>query len=253
MAGRTWQRLEINGGQVADTVGGWRLTLPPLIRGYTDAQVQDARARRRRAYPRRPGLRLRLRARFSHGDGRLLGTAGFGFWNAPFSDPTVWGPALPQAAWFFYGSAPGDLPLALEQPGRGWFAATIDATRPQAWALAPLALPILTLNQWSPLRRRIWPWLRQRCGISFAPLGEEMTSWQVYELVWRPDGCRFLVNSDPVLETPHSPAGPLIFVCWLDNQYLVLTNRGRFRWGTLPLPAAQWLEVADLTLDPVGT
>ena len=98
-------------------------------------------------YPWSPGTRLRLRARFSHPPDQLIGTAGFGFWNAPFGDPTVRRPALPQACWFFFASAPTDLPLAPAGPGRGWFAATMDATGGSALALIPLAPALLLLNQ----------------------------------------------------------------------------------------------------------
>ena len=79
-----------------------------------------------------------MRARFSHTAGELRGTAGFGFWNAPYGDPTQRRAALPAALWFFFASATNDLPFA-PPPGHGWFAATLDATTPRALALVPLA------------------------------------------------------------------------------------------------------------------
>ena len=250
---KTWRRLEINGGQVSD-IPHWRFQLPPIKGGYADAQIDDygplTKKWRlsRRHYPWHPGVSVRLRARFSHPTGKLLGTAGFGFWNAPFGDPTVPWPALPQAAWFFYASAPSNLPLAAEGPGRGWFAATLDTTTGRAKALIPVAPLVLLLNQSERLRQRIWPWLRRQLGISFAPLPCLMTDWHVYELNWMLDGCSFFVDGELVLETPFSPRGPLGFVCWLDNQYMVLEGNGRFCWGTLPISITQWLEVADLSL-----
>lgn len=246
-------RLEQGGGRVA-VDGTIRMALPVGVSHYANAQLDDyAAAPSRSNYPWRPGTILSLRARFSHEPGDLVGTAGFGFWNAPFGDPSTRWPALPQATWFFFAAAPTDLPLAPDGPGRGWFASTIDATRPGALALAPLAPAVLLLNQSPTIRKRLWPGIRQRLGMSFAPVPTSLTPWRDYRLEWRPDGCRFLVDGEPVVATPHSPQGPLGFVCWIDNQYLVATPRGRFAWGTRPPGVAQWLEVADLSIVPSGS
>lgn len=239
--------LSIQGGRVEDGPP-LRLTLPPTARGYADAQVDDYHGRRRRDYLWRPGTELRLRARFSHPAGELVGTAGFGFWNAPFGDPTVGGPALPQAAWFFYASAPTDLPLAPAGPGRGWFAATLDAASGRALSLIPLAPAVLALNQSWWFRQRLWPAVQRRLSISYAQLDGDLTQWHDYQLLWRPQGCLFIVDGREVLRTRHSPRGPLGFVGWLDNQYLVATPRGRLAWGTLPTAAEQWLELEN----PIG-
>jgi hypothetical protein len=254
MSEKLWRRLELNGGQVSEEPH-WRFQLLPVVKGYADAQIDDyGRVRQthrwqtRRHYPWQPGVHLRLQARFSHDNGRLVGTAGFGFWNAPFGDPTMPWPALPQATWFFYASEPSDLPLAESGPGRGWFAATLDATTTKALAMIPAAPFILLLNQWPRLRRRLWPIIRRRLGISFRPLSVEMTAWHEYELLWSAAGCDFRVDGETVLHTPFSPRGPLGFVCWLDNQTMVLTVNGRFRWGILPVQETQWMEVKNLQI-----
>lgn len=246
------RRLEVNGGRVT-TGPPYRLTLPVVRDGYADAQLDDYGSRDggRSNYPWRAGIRLTLRARFSHAEGRLLGTAGFGFWNAPFGDPTVPWPALPRAAWFFYGSPPTDLPLAAQGAGRGWFAATLDATTRRAVTLAPLAPLVLLLNRRRAWQRRIWPWVRSRLGIDFAPLGVEMVEWHTYEIEWGEKGCFFRVDNRVILEGAGSPQGAMGFVCWLDNQYLVAKSNGRFRWGTLPIPQEQWLQVSGLQLVPL--
>jgi hypothetical protein len=246
--GNNQRYLELNGGLV-ETGPPLRLVLPPVAGGYADAQIDDyglPAVQRRRDYPWRPGVRLRVQARFSHEAGTLQGTAGFGFWNAPFGDPTVRWPALPQAVWFFYASAPSDLPLPLRGPGRGWFAATIDAARPAALALAPTSPLVLLLHQLPPLRRRLWPFIRRCLGISFWPLSVSMTGWHTYELHWQKAGSIFLVDGQTVYQTPHAPRGPLGFVTWLDNQYMVLTVNGRMRWGTVAITETQWLELANL-------
>ncbi len=241
--------LEVNGGRVSKDPN-WQLFLPPVDDGYADAQIDDYGIDNvgRNQYPWLPGTHLHLRARFSHPTDQLTGTAGFGFWNAPFADPNVRWPALPQAAWFFFASKPTDLPLAPEGPGRGWFAATIDASTTAALALIPLAPALLVLNQFSRLRSRIWPAIRHRLQISYAHISSKIEVWHDYALRWRPDGCAFLIDDKPVLETSYSPHGPLGFVCWIDNQYLIATNRGRFAWGKLPTRHRQLLELDDLSI-----
>jgi len=245
--------LESGGGCVS---GGdvLRFTLPPGGLTYADAQIDDhggARPPGVARFAHRPGLALSLRARFSHTADELRGTAGFGFWNAPYGDPTQRRPALPAAVWFFFASATNDLPFA-PPPGHGWFAATLDATTLRALALMPLAPAVLLLNQFAPLRRRLWPAIRRRLGIHAAPLAVDLRQWHDYRLEWRRDGGRFWVDGAPVLCAPAAPRGPLGFVCWLDNQYLVLTPRGRFRAGVLPVAQEQWLEVADLAICPLA-
>ena len=250
VAGAARRALEVGGGRVREG-DALRFTLPAGATAYADAQIDDYGGPRPAGAPRfahRPGVALSLRARFSHTADELCGTAGFGFWNAPYGDPTTRRLALPAAAWFFFASAPNDLPFAPEA-GRGWFAATIDATTPRALALIPFAPAALLLNQIAPLRRRLWPGVRRRLGISAAPLAVDPRQWHDYRLEWRRDGCHFRVDGTPVLTTPHSPRGPLGFVCWLDNQYLVLTPRGRFRAGVLPLAREQWLEVSHVKIE----
>jgi hypothetical protein len=249
--GNNQRLLELNGGFV-EMGPPLRLTLPPVAAGYADAQIDDyglPAIRRRRDYPWQPGVRLRLQARFSHEAGALQGTAGFGFWNAPFGDPTVPRPALPQAVWFFYASAPSDLPLPPAGPGRGWFMATIDATRPAALALAPTAPLALLLHQLPPLRRRLWPFIRRCLGISFRPLSLTMSNWHSYELRWQTTGSTFIVDGQTLFRTPHAPRGPLGFVAWLDNQYMILTPTGRIGWGILATGQTQWLELAALQIE----
>ncbi len=252
------RRLEIGGGRVIDAPSPsslLRLQIPATLQGYTDAQLDDyglPDIKRRADYPWQPGVSLRVTARFSPGNGDLLGTAGFGFWNAPFGDPTVRGVARPSACWFFYGSAPNDLPLAPDGPGRGWFAATLDAARPSAIPLIPLAPFVLLANRVGRVRRRLWPWVQQRLDISFAPIAVDMREWHEYQLEWRRNGCEFMVDGRTLLQTPHSPRGPLGFVCWIDNQYMVATGDGRFRWGTLPTGQPQWLELQTLEIIPAS-
>jgi hypothetical protein len=243
--------VEINGGTVTSAEGAesWRLSLPLTSRGYADAQIDDYGGRMRKNYRWSRGTRLGVEARFSHDEGALAGTAGFGFWNAPFGPGTGPLPALPQAVWFFFGSPRNDLPLApAGESGNGWFASTIDAGTVRALAWAPLALPVLLANQFRPLRNRAWPALQRSLAISFCRLPVALDEWHRYELEWRAGGCSFRVEEELVLETAHSPRGPLGFVAWIDNQYLVATATGRFHWGTEETNKTQVLELRELHL-----
>jgi hypothetical protein len=246
---RRLRLLEINGG-VVETAPTHRFRLPAGVAGYADAQIDDYGGPDGR-FLHRPGATLSLRARFSGAADQLRGTAGFGFWNAPYGDPSRRRPALPRAAWFFFASSPNDLPFAPGTPGRGWFATTIDAKTPAALALLPFAPVVLALNQVSAVRRRLWPAIRRRLGIGAAPIAVDIRQWHDYRLEWRADSCRFMVDNRIVLDAPQAPRGPLGFVCWLDNQYLVLTPRGRFRAGVLKVAEEQWMEVADLRVGPI--
>ena len=246
------QTVGINRGHVRLTPGGeYRLVLPPLAQGYGDAQVQDYGGRRRRHYPWRQGTHLQLRACFSHEADEMQGTAGFGFWNAPFGDPSARWPALPQAVWFFFGSAPNDLPFRAEGAGQGWFVGTMDAGRIRALPLAPLAPLVVWGNRWPRFKKRVWPWVQQQLGISYAPLPTRMGEWHTYGLRWQATGCQFVVDGQVVWETPLAPRGPLGFVGWVDNQYMMATAEGVFRWGVVSTPAEQWLALAEVQIQPI--
>ena len=180
--------------------------------------------------PWSPPLRLAVRARFSHPASQLLGTTGFGFWNDPFVMTGGRLPWLPGALWFFFASPPrGPAPglsgsarrPAHEHPGR---------------------LPLL----WPPIQRAV------HFGKALVPA--DMTTWHTYVLDWVRDRARFIVDpppvrpGDPFLEAP-SPRGPQGLILWIDNQYLVITPQGRFRWGMLDVPHRQWMEIDHVTVE----
>jgi hypothetical protein len=250
--------LELQGGRVVGErplpTQPLHFTLPPTTSGYADAQLDDYGAAPhgrwpwQRHYPWQSGVRLTVEACFSHEAHQLQGTAGFGFWNAPFGDPTMPWPSLPQAAWFFFASPPNDLFFAPE-PGRGWFAGTLNAAAGRSKLLLPLAPLGVLLMQVTAVRRRLWPVWQRQMGLAHQPIAAKMTEWHTYQLDWREDGCMFAVDGQPILHTPFAPRGPLGFVCWIDNQYLVATPNGRLRWGTLPTSQTQWMDVRQLTIE----
>ena len=81
---------------------------------------------------------------------------------------------------------------------------------------------------------------------SIATLGQQ---WREYTIEWRVNGARFLVDGALVLETDRPPRGPLGFVAWVDNQWMVATPHGRFGWGLLQADA-HWLDLALVRIEP---
>jgi hypothetical protein len=215
---------------------------------YTDAQIDDYQGLPRRRFPWSPPLRLTVRARFSHAASELRGTAGFGFWNDPFLMTGARIPTLPRAIWFFYGSPPSNLKLALDVPGSGWKAATIDALRPAALLLLPVAPLAVALMNVPALYRALWPPIQRAVRVREAPVERDMTVWHRYTIFWGRQHASFCVDDEPVLARAPTPRGPLGFVMWLDNQYMVVTPWGRLGWGLLDVPGGQWMEVDSLQI-----
>jgi hypothetical protein len=228
----------------------------PRSTGYSNAQLDDYRGLSRRRFRWRPPLRLSVRARFSGLEPELQGTAGFGFWNDPFLMTEARLPALPRAIWFFYASPASNMKLDRHVDGHGWKAATLDASRTPAllWlSLAPLVVPLMNLNSFY---RLLWPRVQRDLRIREARLQADMTNWHTYLLDWGVEQSRFgLVGDDDpqqrvILDAP-SPRGPLGFVMWMDNQYLVATPWGKFRWGYSASPERQWMEVDWFRIEPL--
>src|SRR6266487_1462280 len=179
--------------------------------------------------------------------GILRGTAGFGFWNYPFS---IKGDSLmlPEAVWFFYASPPSNMALVPGVPGWGWKAQVVHSLRPGAlFATVPTALSAgwARVSGNSAAAGR---WLRRLSGACEALISADMTEWHTYTLDWFKQKAIFSVDGVQVLNVLQPPARPLGFVAWLDNQYAVVTPRGTFRFGTVT-GEAQWFELDMVSIE----
>lgn len=227
------------------------MTLPATPQGtYVDAQIDDYGQLARAAFPWRPPLQMTVRARSSlpatpHAD-CLRGTAGFGFWNYPFS---VRGDILmlPEAIWFFYASPPSDMALVPGVPGCGWKAQVIHSMRPGA-LLATLPTALATVWGWMTKNTRpAARWLQRLSGAHEALLNVDMTTWHTYTLDWSSSAAVFQVDGVEVLRVPQPPTRALGFVAWLDNQYAVATPRGNLKFGTVST-GPEWFELDSVKI-----
>ena len=253
--GGRWNTFTVGSGTLESTDSTLRfVTTDTSARQVTDAQVDDYQGLPRRRFLWRPPLTMAVRARFSHpapgehDHPHLRGTAGFGFWSDPFLMTGDRWPALPRAIWFFYASPPSNIKLDLDVPGYGWKAAVIDTTRRSALLLAPTAPIAIPLMNLPAVYRKLWPFMQRSIGVREALVPTDMVDWHTYTLEWGTCSARFDVDGEPVLDCDESPRGPLGFVIWLDNQYLVATPWGRFRYGFLGTPGQQWMEVEALSI-----
>jgi hypothetical protein len=253
-----WTQTCIGGGSLHVSDSALRMTFTSARQGqYTDAQIDDYTGRARSAFPWRPPLRMEVLARSSQpaatqnstseSTAILQGTAGFGFWNHPFS---VRGDILmlPEAVWFFYASPPSNMALVPGVPGWGWKAQVVHTMRLGALAATgPMALSAV----WAVVTGEMQPaarWMQRLSGAHEALLNVDITTWHNYVLEWNYSEALFWVDGKLKLQAPHPPTRPLGFVAWLDNQYAVATPRGVLRFGTVT-SGPQWLELDSVRID----
>jgi hypothetical protein len=244
--------LPIGGGTVVID-GSIRLALPAMPRGYADAQLDDTAGISRSEFLHRAGFHFGVRARASHP--APVGTLGFGLWNDPFGFSLGLGgiarklPATPQAIWFFYGSPPNDMGFGKPAVAGGWKAATLRSPRLPSLFVAAGGMLTLMLR---PLRKVQAALIRTATGrleAEEARLPFRLDEWHAYALDWTVEGATFQVDGEVVLRTSVVPDGPLGFVTWIDNQFAVVSPIEGLRFGVLPVPEPQYLELQDLTIE----
>lgn len=245
------RRHLVNGGRIERDGLRARLILPPTpATAYADAQLDDygdpAGARR---FLHLPPRRLEVCARFSSND--LKGTAGFGFWNDPFTqDGGVINP--PCSVWFFYSSPESDMRVARDTPGHGFKAAMLNsypsANRAVAGAfglLTKLGSPVLN---WM-LRRRVLAGLvlsaaRATVQAHEVLLDVDMTAWHDYALDWCAGQAVFTVDGEIVLRAPRPPRTPLGFVAWIDNYRATASgSASAYKFAYVDVTQEQWMEL----------
>jgi hypothetical protein len=258
---KCWTQTAIGGAKLSIVDTSLRMSFTEARKGhYADAQIDDYGQLARAHFPWRPPLRMKVEARSSlpaatassdEASNILRGTAGFGFWNYPFS---IRGDVLmlPEAVWFFYASPPSNMALVPGIPGWGWKAQVVHSMRPGALlSTLPMALSTslaLLTGEVRPATR----WMQRLTGAHEALLDVDMTTWHTYMLEWRKHEARFLVDNQEVLCAPNPPTRPLGFVAWLDNQFAIATPRGQLRFGTVG-SGPQWFEITKLQIEPLST
>jgi hypothetical protein len=267
---RRWYPLRQGRGMVRVDNSSLKLELPEVDRGsYSNAQIDDYGRSLFAPFIWRPPLRMEVRARSSlpaHPPslppaslaGRsdrlaqqeyLIGTAGFGFWNRLIS-LGAGRPSLPEAVWFFAASPPSNMALVPGIPGWGWKAQVVHAER---WDALRAGAPTLATIGWTRLTGRGEATgarlLHRFTGAAETHLLPPLNEWHEYRLDWQRTSARFYVDDAEVLSVSDPPRGPLGFVAWIDNQYAIITPRGRVGSGTLA-SGPEWLNIDRLRIIP---
>jgi hypothetical protein len=177
----------------------------------------------------------------------LRGTAGFGFWNKPF---TMQGNifTLPESVWFFYSAPPSDMQLVPGLLGWGWKAQVVHTMRPGAIVnTVPLALAGL----YARLTGNMQPadaWMQKFSGTAETLIMEDMREWHTYSLEWLEKEAAFWVDDKLIMRTPWSPTQKLGFVAWIDNEYAVAKPDGTLKFGKTECKS-RWLDMDSVEIE----
>ncbi len=246
---RPWVRMTMGTAEIIeDAEALWLRLRPGSGERYANAQLDDYGGSR---FVWKPPVRLQVEARFSHPIEALVGTAGFGFWNAGAAPGAIMG--LPSAVWFFFASPPSRIALDPSDPGRGWLAMVWRS--PKGWRVPIPAAAARALQRLLEL-----PWLgrmaiavgQQWMAVSQRSIPLDLTQWHRYSIQWHQKKVTFEVDGKEIHRTPFAPAGPLGFVAWIDNQFLVVDPSTGLSGGLLPVPAAQALALRRVEIEAGG-
>jgi hypothetical protein len=243
-----WVRFATGHADMEHQPGLYRFRMYEAEEGLlSDAELDDHRTVPRSRLPWAPPLRLIIRARMSHPAGKMLGTAGFGFWNDPF-DWVGNVQVPPNAIWFFYASPQSDMAFAPGVQGHGWKAATLNAGRadPVTMAAGNLVFRLPGMS------RLVFHVAQTRINASEQVLDEiAMTDWHDYQIDWYKRQVHFSVDGQVVLRAPNPPNVPLGFVTWMDNNYAVMGPGREFAFGRLAVAQPQWMELERICIEPI--
>jgi hypothetical protein len=222
---------------------GVRLSLAGATQSaYSDSQLDDFHGRPRRDFRWQPPVTLAVRARFSHPVALLRGTAGFGWWNNPFTaDRAMLTSASPRSLWFFFAGAPANLALTGKWAGQGWFAQSLNVPSLAHFAGALGALWL----RFPRLKARMERTATRLTRAAEQPLPHmDMTAWHEYQIAWGSDHAVFSIDGAPILTALHPPTAPLALVLWMDNQWADIRGRS----GIVAVPHDQWMDLEDFRL-----
>jgi hypothetical protein len=248
---KTAHPYRVGAGDVQQSDSGCVLSLPPIPRGYADAQIDDTQGLSRERFRWTPPLRLVVRARVEPAS--PSGTWGFGFWNDPFAMSLGQGgaarrwPCGPRALWFFYASPPNEFGFAAG-PRSGWRAMSIETADLHPLLLIPAALTAAVLAQLPIVRRPVMQLALSQVTASEAQLPGPGTGIHEYDLAWEEGAATFRVNGDVVLRADDPPTSPLGFIAWIDNQYAIATPERGLRIGTLATDLGQSLHLQHASI-----
>jgi hypothetical protein len=239
----------VNGGRIERAGNRYRLIIPPTgAEHYTDAQLDDYEHNLPRHFPNRPPQRVHLRARFSHRE--MKGTAGFGFWNHPFSrEGDVLEP--PWNVWFFYSSPESDLQVARGMPGHGFKAAMLNSGQMPKGVMAiagrlfNLALKVPGVSALAMASARAA--VNVQGGAHETMLAVDMADWHEYEIDWQTDVALLQVDGREVLRAAGPPRGAMGFVAWVDN-YRARATAGDYQFAYVGVGEEQWMELELLEI-----
>lgn len=250
-----------NIGQVVVTIDNntsiTRLEIPSGKAGvYRIAQQDDYSRLPRNSFLHQPPVSLTLQARVSAD--HLTGTWGFGFWNDPFAlgigvkGSGIRLPALPQAAWFFYGSPCNDLSFNSASSANGLMASVFSSVNIPSFLL-PLALPGLIFLPVKPAARLIRRAASHLIHDTIKQMDFGVTDWHSYQVDWLPGSVQFQIDGTTIFCSPFSPRPPLGLVIWIDNQYAAFSANGSVHFGTEANIEPAWLEIKDMGINKIDS
>jgi hypothetical protein len=230
----------INSGRVDRDGQHYRLTIPTTSADtYVDAQLDDYEHTLPRQFTNHPPQTMTIRARFSHQ--QVKGTAGFGFWNHPFSrEGAVIDP--PCNVWFFYSSPESDLRVARGFPGHGFKASMLNSGRMPRVVVTIGSMLFNLLLRVPVISKLIMSAARSAVNTSEIMLNLDMTVWHEYKLNWLPNVATFCVDGKEILRAPHPPQMALGFAAWIDN-YRASAGGSHYQFAYVAVTQEQWMEL----------